>query len=76
MPEVILYSRAGCHLCDDAKSILKRSGLTFQMIDIDSDPDLVSAYGECVPVVVINGQERFRGRIDPVLLQRLLDSRR
>jgi glutaredoxin len=73
MPEVILYSRAGCHLCDDAKLVLKRRGLAFRTIDIDSDPGLVSAYGECVPVVVIDGRERFRGRIDPVLLQRLLD---
>jgi hypothetical protein len=44
-------------------------------IDIDSDPELRSKYTECVPVVVIDGRERFRGRVDEVLLRRLLRGR-
>jgi glutaredoxin len=72
MPEVVLYTRAGCHLCDDAKVMLIGHGLTVQSVDIDSDPALIKAYGECIPVVVVDGRERFRGRVDPVLLRRLL----
>lgn len=71
-PQVIVYSRAGCHLCDDACEILLRHGLKPQVIDIDQDPQLQARYTECVPVVVINGKERFRGRVNEVLLSRLL----
>jgi glutaredoxin len=71
-PKAILYTRQGCHLCDEAQATLLRFGLQVDPVDIDSDPVLVERYGNCVPVVVIEGRERFRGRIDPRLLRRLL----
>lgn len=70
--EVVLYTRAGCHLCDDAQDLLMRHGLRPQLIDIDSDEGLVAKFNECVPVVFIDGKERFRGRVNEVLLRRLL----
>ncbi len=70
--EVLLFSRAGCHLCDEAKALLEQHGLTVTELDVDRNPELVERYGECVPVVVIDGQLRFRGRVDPILLRRLL----
>ena len=73
--ETILYTRQGCHLCDDAREILARHGLSPRAVDIDADPELIEKYTECVPVVVIDGRERFRGRINEVLLQRLLAGR-
>jgi glutaredoxin len=69
---VILYTRRGCHLCDDAYALLKKYGLDAELIDIDTNAELVRRYNTCVPVVVINGTERFRGRINEVLLRRLL----
>jgi glutaredoxin len=69
---VILYTRRGCHLCDDAYALLKKYGLDAELIDIDTNAELVRRYNTCVPVVVINGKERFRGRINEVLLRRLL----
>jgi glutaredoxin len=72
MPNVILYTRQGCHLCDVAQEILVRHGLEPRTIDIDADEDLRARYNECVPVVLIGGKERFRGRVDPLLLRRLL----
>jgi glutaredoxin len=75
MPEVVLYTRAGCHLCDDAKALLERHGLVPTLVDVDADPRLRSQYDQCVPVVVIDGKERFRGRIDPRLLRRLLSAK-
>jgi hypothetical protein len=39
--------------------------------DVDDDPELASQYGESVPVVTVNGKIRFRGRVNPVLLERL-----
>lgn len=73
--ELVLYTRQGCHLCDEAKATLAGQGLRPMEIDIDSDPELRSKYTECVPVVVIDGRERFRGRVDKVLLRRLLRGR-
>ncbi len=70
--QVTLYTRRGCHLCDEAKVVLERFGLTAEEIDIDGDPQLLRRYNESVPVVVIGGQERFFGRVDEVLLRRIL----
>jgi glutaredoxin len=71
-PKAILYTRSGCHLCDDAKALLERYGLSPMLVDIDADPVLRERYTTCVPVVVIDGKERFRGRVNEVLLRRLL----
>lgn len=70
--QVILYTREGCHLCDDAEAMLIRNGLKPQLVDIDGDPELRARYDVWVPVVEIDGVERFRGRIDERLLRRLL----
>ena len=61
---VVLYTRRGCHLCDDALAILRRHGLAPREVDIDTDPALMEKYGLCVPVVEIAGRVRFRGRVD------------
>jgi glutaredoxin len=70
--QVVIYTRAGCHLCDEAREVLQRHGLRPESVDIDSDPDLRSRYGDCVPVVLFDGREHFRGRVNEVLLRRLL----
>ena len=67
-----VYTREGCHLCDDAIVELKRAGFNPKLVDVDSDPRLVETYGDCVPVVSIDGKVRFRGRVSPILLKRLL----
>jgi len=72
MRRVVLYTRQGCHLCDDARSLLERYGLKPSLVDIDADSQLRVRYTECVPVVEIDGRERFRGRVNEVLLRRLL----
>jgi glutaredoxin len=59
-------------LCDDAKAVLQAHGLTIEEVDIDADPELRAKYNDHVPVVFIDGKERFRGRIDELLLRRLL----
>jgi predicted thioredoxin/glutaredoxin len=73
---VVLYTRQGCHLCDDAWAVLQRAhrryGFALSQVDIDGDPDLAQRYGLEVPVVLIDGRVRFRGIVNPVLLERLL----
>jgi glutaredoxin len=74
--DVILYSRKQCHLCDQALQTLDEHGLTPSLVDIDSNEQLRNQFDTCVPVVEINGQIRFRGRVDPVLLRRIMRSER
>jgi len=73
---VVVFTRKDCPLCDEAWELLQRyqgrHGFTLEAIDIDASPDLVREHGEWVPVVAINGQVRFRGHVNEVLLQRLL----
>ena len=73
---VYLYTRAGCHLCEDAYATLAaaqaRWGFALETVDVDSDAKLVELYGESVPVVCVNERVRFRGAVNPVLLERLL----
>lgn len=70
--KTILYTRAGCHLCEQARAVLIAHGITPQEVDIDADPALKARYNWRVPVVVIDDRERFFGRVDPTLLRRLL----
>jgi glutaredoxin len=73
LDEILMYTRQGCCLCDQAVAQLQEHGLVVNKIDIDADPALRARYTDCVPVVFINGRERFRGRIDPRLLRRILN---
>jgi glutaredoxin len=68
----VLFTRAGCHLCDDARQVLEKHGIMPKCVDIDADAPLRERFDTCVPVVEIDGRVRFRGRVEPVLLRRLL----
>ena len=70
--DVIVYSRPGCHLCDDVGDLLRRYGLEPRVISIDDDPELLERYDTVIPVVWIDGKERFRGCVNEFLLRRLL----
>jgi glutaredoxin len=67
---VVLYSRAGCHLCDTARDVLlaERARTPFDLVEVDvaGDDDLEREYGIRIPVVEIDGQERFEYQVDPV----------
>lgn len=74
---LILYTRAQCHLCEEAREILEahRSWLPeIVEVDVDTDPRLVEQFTTCVPVVSLDGKVRFRGRISTVLLRRLINA--
>ena len=72
MSRVTIYTRRGCHLCEEAEALVVRHGLRPVLVDVDADPALRERYNECVPVVEIDGKERFRGRVNEVLLKRIL----
>jgi hypothetical protein len=72
---VVLYTRTGCHLCDDARAMLGRYQAYLPAVtalDIDDDPSLVERFTTCVPVVEFDGKVRFRGRVHELLLRRLI----
>jgi glutaredoxin len=69
-----VYSRPGCHLCDEAKEVIDRVRVrhTFEvkMINIELDPALEAAYGSEIPIVLINGNKAFKYRVDEAELER------
>ena len=77
MRTVILYSRPGCCLCDDAREILERVRLRRRFAlherDIESDEALLRAYLERIPVVTIDGVEAFELFVDETELERRID---
>ena len=71
-----LYSRPGCHLCDEAKAVIEplvnKYGIVLKVTDVDSEAKLRDAYGWDIPVVLIEGTEAFRHRVEPQALERKL----
>src|ERR1700677_3410758 len=75
---LVLYRRAGCHLCEEARATLEKYAAWLPPIwevDIDGDPVLVERFTTCVPVVEFDGKVRFRGRVNELLLRRLIAAR-
>ena len=70
---LVLYGKPGCHLCDDARVVLERIGAPFAEVDITSDDALHAAYLERIPVITLDGEERFEYFVDEAALRRLLD---
>jgi glutaredoxin len=71
---VTLYTRPGCHLCDDARTALERLraelAFTIHEIDIESDDRLHARYLERIPVVALDGEELFDYFVDEDALRR------
>jgi glutaredoxin len=78
MIRVTLYTRRGCHLCEDAKAGMLGSGARFELVevDIDADDELRARYTNDVPVVAVDGVELFYHHVDPsAFLQALRQER-
>jgi glutaredoxin len=72
---LVLYSRPGCHLCDDARDVIERVGAPFTEIDITTDDALHAAFLERIPVVVLDGAELFAYFVDEGVLRARLGRR-
>jgi glutaredoxin len=66
-PRVTLYSRQGCHLCDDARAVIERVcadlGTSYVEVDVDADPDLQRRFTEEVPVTFVDGRQHDFWRV-------------
>lgn len=73
---VTVYSRNGCHLCDEAEQIVAQVcadiGTDWERVDIDTDPALVERFTNEVPVTFVDGKQHDFWRVDPVRLRAAL----
>ncbi len=78
--EVTLYTRPGCHLCEDAKALLqpllREFGATLREVNIDDDPELIQRYGWEIPVVFIGAHKAAKHRVDSRQFRRQLEEAR
>lgn len=77
---VTLYTRPGCHLCDEAKlqmaPALAEFGARLREVNIDADPQLRELYNLDVPVIFVADRKVAKHRIDPAQFRRqLLEAR-
>jgi len=68
-----LYGRPECHLCHDMHAVVEalRADVPFELeeVDVDGDPALAAAYGEEIPVLLVNGRKAFKYRVTPAELR-------
>jgi len=73
-----LYSRPGCHLCDDMKAVIARvrasslMPMTLEEIDISTDAELEARYGTEIPVLLLNGRKVAKYRVSEAELRRIV----
>jgi len=75
-----IYSKPGCHLCDDMKAIVRpaiadRTDIVLDEIDISTDPELLERYGLEIPVLMIDGRKAAKYRVSSVQLRRMIEGR-
>ena len=73
---VRLYSKPGCHLCDDARAVVERVcadlGTSYDEVDITTSPELMNAYADQIPVTFVDGRQHDFWRVDETRLRRAL----
>jgi glutaredoxin len=78
--EVTLYTRPGCHLCEDAKALLqpllREFAATLREVNIEEDPELQQRYGSDIPVIYLGAHKAAKHRIDPAQFRRQLEEAR
>lgn len=80
MIAVTIYSRPGCHLCDDMKSVVEQVAQTIPLaieeIDVSKDAALEALYGLDIPVLMIDGSKAAKYRVSEGDLRRMLAGRK
>jgi glutaredoxin len=80
LPEVTIYTRTGCHLCEEAKiaiaPLLREFGAEIREIDIEGDETLTLRFGCDIPVIYIGRKKAAKHRVDLEQLRRQLQDAR
>jgi glutaredoxin len=75
-PRITLYTRTGCHLCEEARLVIERVCAEldeeYAEVDIDTDPGLVARFTDEVPVTFVDGRQHDFWRVDPARLRAAL----
>jgi predicted thioredoxin/glutaredoxin len=69
---LVLVTRNGCHLCDQALELLRELGHEPELADVDAEDELHDLYDWRVPVVLVDGEVIAEGVVDRGALQRAL----
>jgi glutaredoxin len=73
---ITLYSKPGCHLCEQAKEVIERVcaelGASYDVVDITGSAELMRTYGEQIPVTFVDGRQHDFWRVDEARLRRAL----
>ena len=73
---ITLYTRPGCHLCEEAKalieSLLSEFDATLREVNVDEDEVLRQRYGTDIPVIFIGSRKAAKHRVDPLRFRRQL----
>ena len=73
---VTLYTKPGCHLCEDAEVVVERVcadvGTSYELVDITGSTELMAAYAEQIPVTFVDGRQHDFWRVDETRLRRAL----
>jgi glutaredoxin len=73
---ITLYTKPGCHLCDDARSVIEQVcaelGESYDEVSILDDPELHRRFGEEIPVTFVDGKQHDFWRVDPARLRAAL----
>ncbi|HUK37116.1 MAG TPA: glutaredoxin family protein [Vicinamibacterales bacterium] len=79
MVTVTIYSRPGCHLCDEMKAIVQKVArtvpLSIEEVDISTDASLEAEYGLEIPVLFVAGTKAAKFRVDEQELRKILAGR-
>jgi glutaredoxin len=78
--DVTLYSRPGCHLCEEAKTVIRplltEFGATLREVDIDEDSEIAERYASDIPVLFLGGHKAAKHHVDPRKFRRQLEEAR
>ena len=81
MIAIAIYSRPGCHLCEEMKAVVQtvvrreNASVTIDEIDISTDPALESRYGLEIPVLMVDGKKAAKYRVTEDAVTRMLAAR-
>jgi glutaredoxin len=76
MPRVTLYSKAGCHLCDEARAVVSAVcsdlGVEWVEVDITADEEMFRRWWEQIPVTLVDGKQHDFWKVDEARLRAAL----
>ena len=77
-PRVVVYTKPGCHLCEDALAVVAHvcdeDGVAWSGQDISGDCELMAQWADYVPVILVDGDVHDLFRVAPQRLRAALRS--